>query len=463
VSAPVLLVHPPGEEAQHVEHTLRSAGQRFDHVPDAASALRAVSPDVALVLCSERLEDTDGLSLFRTLRDRLGGDAQMTFVILTADATIERAREALKAGVFDFLTTPVDPTEMRALVRKVLNQARLRRENRELAQQLVAPAITERLIGASAAFREAVELARTAARSEANILIRGESGTGKELLAELVHHESKRAEGPLVRVHCGAIPTPLLESELFGHEAGAFTDAKRARKGRFEIAQGGTLFLDEIGEMEAELQVKLLRVLQERRIERLGGEGRQLELDVRLVAATHRDLEAAIEEGTFRRDLYYRLNVIEVVLPPLRERPEDVPLLARYFLARYVERTGKPIQGFSSEALAQLSQRNWPGNVRELENAIERAVVLGRGEWIEAEHVASRLDESVGSGDRPRGRSLVRSLVRAEASLPELEREMIRLALARSGANVARAARTLGLSRRTLHYRMQKHGLSRTE
>ncbi|MCA8924648.1 MAG: sigma-54-dependent Fis family transcriptional regulator [Planctomycetes bacterium] len=462
MSAPVLLVHAPGEEAQRISATLRSAGQAFVEAADGASAERALAPEVALVLCGERLADTDGLSLFRALRQRRGAQP-LTFVILTADATVERAREALKAGVFDFLTTPVDPTELRALVRKVLNQDRLRRENRELLRQLGAPAITERLIGSSEAFRNAVELARTAARSEANILIRGESGTGKELLAELVHHESKRAGGPLVRVHCGAIPTPLLEAELFGHEAGAFTDAKRARKGRFEAAQGGTLFLDEVGEMQAELQVKLLRVLQERRLERLGGEGRQLELDVRLVAATHRDLESMIEDGSFRRDLYYRLNVIDVQLPPLRERPEDVPLLARYFLARYVERTGKPIQGFSPEALARLSQRSWPGNVRELENAIERAVVLGRGEWIEAEHLVTRHEEAAESGDRPHGRELARSLVRTRASLPEVEREMIRLALARSGANVARAARVLGLTRRTLHYRMQKHGLSRAE
>ncbi|MEZ6184259.1 MAG: sigma-54 dependent transcriptional regulator [Planctomycetota bacterium] len=461
MSAPVLLVHPAGAEAEHVEGTLRAAGTRYVHVADGASALQALTPQVSLVLSSERLADTDGLSLFRTLRARRGEGAPLTFVILTADATVERAREALKAGVFDFLTTPVDPTELGALVRKVLNQARLRRENRELSRQLGAPAITERLIGSSAAFREAVELARTAAKSEANVLIRGESGTGKELLAELVHHESKRAKGPLVRVHCGAIPTPLLESELFGHEAGAFTDAKRARKGRFEAASRGTLFLDEIGEMEAELQAKLLRVLQERRIERLGGEGRQVELDVRLVAATHRDLESMIEDGSFRRDLYYRLNVIEVQLPPLRERPEDVPLLARYFLARYAERTGKPIQGFSADALTLLAERTWPGNVRELENAIERAVVLGRGDWIEAEHLAQRPEDSEVQAGRPRGRELGRSLVRTHASLPEVERELIRLALAREGQNVSRAARSLGLTRRTLHYRMQKHGLSR--
>ena len=420
----------------------------------AASGEEALDRDLsayALVLCDLRLPDMGGLEVFQRAQASLGPLAPV-FVILTAYGTVEVARQALKAGVYDFLTKPVDPTELSVLVSHVAERRRLERENRELAEAVGGQ--VERLIGTSPAFRQMVELAETAAESEATILIRGESGTGKEVVAELIHAHSPRSGGPFIKVNCAAIPEPLLESELFGHERGAFTDARRARKGRFELASGGTIFLDEIGDMSPTLQVKLLRVLQERELERLGGEGRVIPLDFRLVAATNRDLEALVQTREFREDLYYRINVITVQVPPLRDRPEDVEQLATSFAARYGRKNQLQVLGIAPEALERLQAHDWPGNVRELENVIERAVVLGRGPWIEPKHLASfDAPEAPLDGDR------IERLLSAEIELDTVEREMIVQALQRVRGNVTQAARLLGLTRRTLQYRMGKHAV----
>ena len=451
MSTRLLIVEDELPQARGLQAHLMLDGHTVDLAASGEEALSRDLSDYALVLCDLRLPDMGGLEIFQRTRASLGALAPV-FVILTAYGTVEVAREALKAGVYDFLTKPVDPTELSVLVSHVSERRRLERENRELAQAVGGQ--PDRLIGASPSFLRMVELAETAAESEATILIRGESGTGKEVVAELIHAGSPRSAGPFIKVNCAAIPEPLLESELFGHERGAFTDARRARKGRFELASGGTIFLDEIGDMSPTLQVKLLRVLQERELERLGGEGRVIPLDFRLVAATNRDLEALVQTREFREDLYYRINVITVDVPPLRERPEDVEPLAASFAARFGRKNDLQVLGISPEALVRLQAHDWPGNVRELENVIERAVVLGRGPWIEPQHLAS-LDapESPVDGDR------IERLLSAEIELDAVEREMIVQALTRARGNVTQAARLLGLTRRTLQYRMGKHAV----
>ena len=463
MSGRILVVDDEPSMAGSLEALLSGAGWSVDVAGSGGEALARAAGDVGLVLCDLRLPDMDGLEVFERLRAARGEDAPV-FVILTAYGTVSGARDALKAGVFDYLTKPIEADELLFVVQRGLDQRRLRLENRELSRAVGGGEIGERLVGRSPAFLEMLELARAAARSEATVLIRGESGTGKELVAELIHAESARAQGPLVRVNCGAIPEPLLEAELFGHERGAFTDARRARKGRFELAQGGTIFLDEVGEMSAALQVKLLRVLQERQVERLGGQGRAIPLDLRVIAATHQDLEAMVREGTFREDLYYRIDVVSIQVPPLRERPEDVGLLARTFCARFAAKNRKPVRGLSAAALARLQAHRWPGNVRELENALERAVVLGAGEWLEPgdlELGAAAAPTPTAGAARPRGHAelLVEEALAQGRRLEELERDLIVEALRRTRGNVTQAARLLGLTRRTLQYRVEKHGL----
>ena len=462
--ARVLIVEDETAQARALQALLEFEGHDVRTCDDGASALEVARQGCEIILSDLRLPDMDGLEIFRRVREALGEEAP-TFVILTAYGTVESAREALKAGVFDYLTKPVNQTELTFMVKNVLDQRRLRRENRELSREVGRLSIQERLIGQAPGFLSTLELARNAARSEATILIRGESGTGKELVAELIHATSPRAAGPFVRVNCAAIPETLLEAELFGHERGAFTDARKARKGRFELASGGTIFLDEIGEMTPALQVKLLRVLQERRQERLGGQGQEIPLDIRLVAATNRDLEKMVAQGEFREDLYYRINVITIELPPLRQRPGDVELLARRFCARFTQKNAKAFQGLSPEALARLDAHDWPGNVRELENVIERAVVLGQGEWIRPEHLFELQERPggppAGASPASSAQELIDCLLQEHVTLEGFEEELIRQALQRSAGNVTQAGRLLGLSRRTMQYRMGKHEIER--
>ena len=451
MAAKLLIVEDEAHQARGLQLHLELDGHQVDVAASGAEALTKDLPSYALVLCDLRLPDMGGLDVYTRASAALG-ERCPTFVILTAYGTVEVAREALKTGVYDFLTKPVDPTELSVLVEQVVEKRRLERENRELARSMDAEGVQERLVGRSESFRRMLDLATTAAQSEATILIRGESGTGKELVAELMHRASPRSEGPFIKVNCAAIPAALLEAELFGHERGAFTDAHRARQGRFELASGGTIFLDEIGDMSPSLQVKLLRVLQERELERLGGQGKVIPLDFRLVAATNRDLEQLVSERRFREDLYYRINVITIRVPPLRERREDVEHLANAFCARFSHKNGKHFRGISGDSLELLLSHDWPGNVRELENVIERAVVLGQGDRIEPEHLSS-LEAAPAVADA----DLLDRLVTTAVPLSELEQQMIRQALDRCGGNVSRAARTLGLTRRTMQYRMSKY------
>ncbi|MBI3723126.1 sigma 54-interacting transcriptional regulator [bacterium] len=452
----ILVVEDDRHQANALKGHLELEGLAVDAVADGQGALaRLADGDYDIVLSDLRLPDMDGLEIFRRSQRARGDDAP-EFLILTAFGTVPSAREALKNGVRDYLQKPVDASELAVLVAQALEFRRLKRENKELKAQVAGRSLEERIVGRARVFMEMLELAKTAAESEATILIRGESGTGKELVAELIHQGSPRASGPFVKVNCAAIPEPLLEAELFGHEKGAFTDAKKQRRGRFEMANGGTIFLDEIGEMTPNLQVKLLRVLQERELERLGS-SETVPLDIRLVAATNRDLEAMIKEGDFREDLYYRINVITLAIPPLRDRRGDIPLLAEHFLERFNAKNKKSFRGLSPEAIERIAGHAWPGNVRELENVVERAVVLGRGELVLPEHLPAAIAEHEAPAE-----DLVARVLEAGISIDDLERELIGKALAQTNANVSKAARLLGLTRRMLQYRMEKYGLEKS-
>ena len=464
--ARVLVVEDVRSQALFLRRLIEVEGHEVVCANGARAALEALESEVFDVALTDlRLDPSvasapDGIALFRQAQELLGSETPC-FVILTAHGTVETAREALRAGVYDFLTKPVDPTELAALVRNAAELRRLHEEHRVLTQAVAVQRVEERLIGSSVPFKRVIELAKAAAGSEATILVRGESGTGKELLAELIHAASRRANGPFVKVNCGAIPENLLEAELFGHEEGAFTSAHQSRKGRFEVASGGTIFLDEIGEMSPALQVKLLRVLQERELERLGGQGQVIPLDLRLVAATNRDLEQMVREGSFREDLYYRVNVIALQAPPLRERSGDVELLADHFCARFTEKNRKHFRRVSPAALQLLRAYTWPGNVRELENVIERAVVLGRGEAIEPEHLPAQVCNAEQGGTQDALEASIAQALDEALPLEAFLREVIERALRRHAGNVSRAAAVLGMTRRALQYRMSRDGIGR--
>ena len=365
---------------------------------------------------------------------------------MTAYASVDTAVAALKAGAFDYITKPFDPEDLARLVAKAVDFKKLARENRRLKEQIDENAPLERIVGQDPAVLRLKELIRTVGPTDSSVLIQGESGTGKELVARAVHALSPRRYMPLVVVNCGAIPESLLESELFGHERGAFTGASQRRKGKIELADGGSLFLDEVGEVPPKMQVDLLRVLEERSFARLGG-NQQIAVDFRLIAATNRDLERMVAEGTFRRDLFYRLDVVQLVVPPLAARRGDVPLIAEAIRARLAASMNRRFSGFAPAALEQLKRRDWPGNVRELENAIERAMVVGRPPLIEAR------DLPPVEGGAPRDD--------AERSLADVERAHILRVLEETGWNISRAARALDIDRTTLYAKIRRYGLER--
>ena len=401
-----------------------------------------------IVLSDLRMPDLNGYALYQKVREV---DPDLVFIILTAYGTIETAVDAIKNGVYDYIQKPVDAGQLARVFERALEVVRLRRENRTLREKVGAPRKEVPIIGSAPPMQKLLEQIDMIARSDATILVAGESGTGKELVANRIHYSSPRADGPFEKVNCAAIPENLLEDELFGHERGAFTGAIAARRGRFERAHKGSLFLDEIAEMPGALQAKILRVLQEREFERLGGT-ETISVDVRLIAATNRNLEEQVQKGAFREDLYYRINVIPIRVPPLRERLLDVPLLAQHFLERSAQKNRKNFKGFSPAAMRKLCSYAWPGNVRELENTVERAVVLGAGPDIgEDDVVFHGSDGGAGKAD------LVERLFATDLTLDELEREIIEMALERSGGNQSRAARLLGLTRRTLQYRVEKY------
>ncbi|MBI5520630.1 MAG: sigma-54-dependent Fis family transcriptional regulator [Desulfovibrio sp.] len=418
----------------------------------------AADGDAAVTLCRERPFDLilmdvrmAGMSGIEALREIKAYNPAIPVLIMTAYSNVESAVEAIKAGAYDYLTKPLDFDDLRLTLARALDHTSLRDENRALRATLASSFDPGGIIGTSKPMRQLMDMLSTIAPSEATVLITGESGTGKELIARAIHVNSPRKNGPYVAVNCAALTETLLESELFGHEKGAFTGAERRRDGRFQAADKGTIFLDEIGEISMTMQVKLLRAIQEREIQRVGGD-HPIKVDVRILAATNRDLLHEVELGRFRQDLFYRLNVVTLALPPLRERVEDIPLLAMHFLKKFAVKNGKQVKGFTPEAMDRLLKHPWPGNVRELENGIERAVVLLAGEYIGGrdlpETMAQADAESQHSGAGLTG-----------LTLDEIERVAILEALEQAGGNKSETARTLGITRKTLHAKLQRYGV----
>ena len=444
----ILVVDDEPAQRELVAGFLRKQG--FD-VAEAAGGGEAVArfkrEPFDLVLTDQRMPDLSGLDVLEAVRS---ASPETAVVIMTAYGTIETAVSAIKAGAADYLTKPLNLDELLHRVHRVRERHHLVRENRELREALTERHRVEGIVGDSGQMQEVLSLVRRVAPSDATVLIRGESGTGKELIARALHYASPRAAGPLVKVNCAALAESLLEAELFGHEKGAFTGAIASRKGRFELADGGSIFLDEIGDLPPHLQVKLLRVLQEREFERVGS-SRPVKVDVRLLAATHRNLEALVREGRFRDDLYYRINVVTIMLPPLRERREDLPPLIDHFLRTFAEKNGKTVRGVTREAREALLRYDYPGNIRELENLMERAVVLTRDDVIGMEDLPLTLEAP--APESGEGAGLI-------AAVEGLERRMIREALAKAEGTQTRAAELLGISERVLRYKLRKYGLS---
>lgn len=404
----------------------------------------ALQQDCDLALVDLSLPGIDGLEVLRRIKEN---KFDLPVIMVTGYASMHTAIEALKLGAYDYIAKPFDLEGVQVTIARAIERRRLIDENRYLKEQMRQQFGFDNVIGSNPRIQQAYVLAAQVAGSNASVLILGETGTGKEYLARTIHYQSPRADRPFVKVSCAALPETLLESELFGHEKGAFTNAISRRIGRFEMADGGTLFLDEVGDMTPATQLKLLRVLQEKQFERVGG-SETLKTDVRIIAATNRDLKKAILDKEFREDLYYRLNVVTIELPPLRERSEDIPELVEHFIHKYNLETGKKIEGVAPESMALLKSYSWPGNIRELENCIERAVILCHGRKILPQHllfsgVTTRNEEDSKSSQHLK-------------SLAEVEREYIEDVLARCGGNQSRAASILGIDRKTLRNKLRQ-------
>lgn len=440
--ARILIVDDEFSVRDSLYHWFRKEGHEVRAVENAAEALKAIEEhpyEVALV--DVKMPGMDGLEL----QDHIHrADPHVAVIVITAFASVDTAVRALKQGAFDYVTKPVDPEELSRLVHRALEQRRLREENMHLRETIDELVAVDRIVGESPPIRKVMELVEHVAKTDATVLIRGESGTGKELIARAIHANSKRRYFPIVAVNCGALPENLLESELFGHEKGAFTGALYRRKGKIEMADGGTLFLDEVGAVNPKMQIDLLRVLETKELT-LVGASRPIRSDFRVICATNENLEQAVKEGRFREDFYYRVNVFTIELPPLRARRSDIPLLAHYFLERFARQMDKRIIEIDREALDLLTAYDWPGNVRELSNAIERAMVVGRPPRILAD-------------DLPLPRTLRGELPAAE-SLAEMEKRHIADVLQRTQGNITRAAEILKVDRVTIYNKIKKYGL----
>ena len=436
---------------------LRADGHEILQAATAADALtRASEVPVDLVLLDYKLPDDDGVSVLKRLREI---DPDVLVIMLTAHRDIDIVVNAMRAGAFDYATKPFDLDDVAVRVSRALETTRLRRELRQLRDAIARPYTSASIIGDSEAMRGVKALVRKVASSPGStVLITGESGTGKDLIAKVVHYSSNRASRPFLNITCSALPETLLESEMFGHERGAFTDARAQKRGLLEQAEDGTVFLDEIGEMTPALQAKLLRFLEEKAFRRVGGSG-DVHVDVRVIAATNRELEDLVRAGRFRDDLYYRLNVLRVEVPPLRARRDDIPLLAQHFVEMYAREFKRPVRGLGHGAETALSQHSWPGNVRELRNLVERAVLLAEGDRLQASDFESlRTGRSVAPASHDRF-----ELPPEGVNLEDVERRLVVQALERAGGNQTRAAALLGLHRDQIRYRIEKFGLKKTE
>ncbi len=446
--ANILIVEDEPRMRRLLEISLGEDGHNVQTVEDAETGLKFLGKEKAdLVVTDLKLPGMNGLEFLQEARR---ANAALPFVVMTAYGSVETAVEAMKAGASDYVLKPFTMAEMKLVVRKELDVQSVRDENRSLKEALGQRYQYSNIIARSPKMQEVLALVERVAPTNSTVLLGGESGVGKDLVARAIHQNSRRASGPFIKINSTAIPDNLFESELFGFEKGAFTGALASKPGKFELADKGTMFLDEIGDVPTPIQVKLLRVLQEREFERLGGT-KTLKVDVRLIAATNRDLRAALEQGTFREDLYYRLNVVPIDIPPLREHKEDIPDLANHFLERFARENEKEISGITPAAVKTLMDYHWPGNVRQLENTIERAVALANKLVLDTgdfhlETGTSKIGNA--SGFLPEG-----------MTLEQWEDEMIREALRRANGNKSQAARLLGLSRNALRYRLSKLGV----
>jgi two-component system, NtrC family, response regulator AtoC len=449
----ILIVEDEAKMRRVLELQLADEGFVAQSAPDGEIGLQMLSKQpYDLVVSDFKLPGMNGLEFLQAAK-RINAD--MPAIIMTAYGTVESAVEAMKAGASDYVLKPFSLAELVLVIRKELQATRLKEENRSLREALGLKYKYDNIVAQSEKMQAVLRLVERVAPTNATVLIGGESGVGKDLVARAIHQHSQRASGPFIKINSTAIPETLLESELFGYEKGAFTGATTSKPGKFELADKGTLFLDEIGDIPPAIQVKLLRVLQEREFERLGGT-KTLKVDVRMIAATNRDLRAALEEGTFREDLYYRLNVVAIDIPPLREHKADIPALVSFFLEKYAREMEKPVSKITPQALKLLTEFHWPGNVRELENVIQRAVTLSSAPTIDAADIqidqpTSKLSATDANHFLPPG-----------VTLDQWEEDAIREALRRANGNKSQAARLLGLSRNALRYRLSKMGVADT-
>ena len=448
----VLVVDDDASQRRLIEFWLKEEGYSVTTAPDGNAGLQSFGDkSPALVIADIRMPGLSGLELLGRIK-AINGDTPV--ILVTAFGTVSDAVEAMKLGAADYVLKPLNAEELKVNVRRALEHQKLVDENRYLRDFADTIFRFENIVGASKKMRDVFDIALQVARRDSTVLLTGESGTGKELLAKAIHQNSPRASKPFITVNCGAIPENLIESELFGHRKGSFTGALADRIGKFEAANQGTVFLDEIGELPVNLQIRLLRVIQEREIDKIG-HPKSIPVNVRIIAATNRDLRVQIEDGQFREDLFYRLSVVTIELPPLRERRDDIPPLVQHFLKKHCERYQLPVPSVTDEALELLTRYEWPGNVRELENVIEHAVVLGRSDVIRTEDLPAHIRQA-----KSQISSIGLRLPDEGISLEEVEKEILVQALEKHQWNQTRAARYLNISRKTLIYRMEKFGLA---
>ena len=440
----ILIVDDEASVRDSLYQWFKLDGYRVDTADEATTALKKLQENPwDIILLDIKMPGMDGIELQNRIKQI---DKNIVTIIITAYAAVDTAIKALKDGAFDYVTKPIDPDDLSRLIRNAIEQRKLVTENIQLRQQIEELMLPDELVGESPAIKKVMETVNTVAKTDSTVMILGESGTGKELIARAIHSRSSRRYLPIITINCGAYPEGLLESELSGHEKGSFTGAMYRRKGKLEMADKGTLFLDEIGNISEKMQMDLLRVIETKKFTRLGGD-KTIDVDFRVISATNKDLEKAVKEESFREDLYYRLNVFSIVLPPLRERRADIPLIARYFLNKYAQSMNKNVADFSPQALEMFTGYDWPGNIREVRNVVERAMVVAKGSQIQVDD----LSFSFPSSPRPSGGE----------SLEEVEKDQIEKILNQTKGNIAQAADILQISRLTLYNKIEKYHLKR--
>lgn len=451
--ANVLLVEDEERMRQVIVMQLSDLDLHIHEAVDGKQALEIFENEtIHLIITDLKLPKINGMDVLKTVKDK---DPEIPVIVITAYGSIENAVKAIQQGAFDYVTKPFKEEKLRSSVEKALQISRLTSEVRHLRQEIEDRYTFKNIVGDSPKICQVLKLAGSVSNTDTTVLITGESGTGKELLSRATHINSPRSSGPFLTVNCAAIPSMLLEAELFGYEKGAFTGAHKRTKGKFEVASGGTLFLDEIGDMELDVQAKLLRILETQEFERLGG-GKTIKADVRIIAATNKDLWKMVQEQRFREDLFYRINVFPILIPPLRERKEDIPKLCAFFIQEFSKAFGRKPPGLSSEAMKKLVEHPWKGNIRELKNVLERAMILSNGDHITTAHIILNESEETNFASVDLDAMIPIIIKDRGLTLEELENRCIQYAMKHSKSNVSKAARLLGLSRATLRYRLEK-------